>query len=327
MLTAVITGVAGQDGSYLSEYLLSLGYKVIGIARRKSTNLDNDNLKNIINNNSFKLVIGDITDTTFICRILHHYKPHEWYNLAAMSHVGQSFIEPAASLRVNSESVINQLELIRNISPYTRFYQASTSELFGSSICPKNGFNEESTMKPMSPYAISKLSAYWSVINHRKSYNLFACNGILHNHSSPRRGLDFATRKITVGVSKVKLGLEKTLKMGNLNAFRDEGHAKDYCKAMHLMLQQEEPDDFVIATNSGATIEEMLKYVCSLASLNFEEVYEQDQRFMRPSDVPFLLGNSEKAQKKLGWKPEYNWKKLLEEMYENDLSYLSKPSY
>ncbi len=324
MLTAVITGVAGQDGSYLSEYLLTLGYRVIGIARRKSTNFDTDNLKNIINNNSFKLVNGDITDSTFICRILHHYKPHEWYNLAAMSHVGQSFIEPAYCFKANAESVINQLELIRSISPYTRFYQASTSELFGSSSCPKTGFNEESAMRPMSPYAISKLTAYWSVINYRKSYNLFSCNGILHNHSSPRRGLDFATRKITNGVAKISLGLEKKLKMGNLSAFRDEGHAKDYCKAMHLMLQQEEPDDFVISTNSGATIEEMLRYVCSIANLNFEEIYEQDQKFMRPSDVPYLLGNSEKANKKLGWKPEYNWKKLLEEMYQNDLSCLSR---
>lgn len=323
MLTAVITGVAGQDGSYLAEHLLSLGYKVVGITRRKSTKSDLNNLNNICDNNNFKLLTGDITDSTFICRILYHYKPHEWYNLAAMSHVGQSFIEPANSFNVNAESVINQLELIRNISPYTRYYQASTSELFGSSICPKDGFTEDSIMKPMSPYAISKLAAYWSVINYRKSYNLFACNGILHNHSSPRRGLDFATRKITNGVAKIKIGIEKKIKMGNLNAFRDEGHAKDYCKAMHLMLQQEEPDDFIIATGSGATIEEMLRYVCSIANLNFEEVYEQDQRFMRPSDVPYLLGNADKARRKLGWKPEYDWKKLLEEMYKNDLSSLS----
>jgi GDPmannose 4,6-dehydratase len=323
MLTAVITGVAGQDGSYLTEHLLSLGYKVIGITRRVSTNNNFNNLKNIIDNNNFKLLIGDITDSTFICRILHHYKPHEWYNLAAMSHVGQSFIEPAYSFRVNAESVINQLELIRNISPYTRYYQASTSELFGSSPCPANGFIESTMMNPMSPYAISKLAAYWSVINHRKSYNLFACNGILHNHSSPRRGFDFATRKITSGAAKVKLGREKKIKMGNLNAFRDEGHAKDYCKAMHLMLQQEEPDDFIIATGSGATIEEMLKYICSIADLKFEDVYEQDQKFMRPSDVSYLLGNAEKAKRKLGWQPEYNWKTLLEEMYQNDLSSLS----
>lgn len=322
MLTAVITGVAGQDGSFLSEYLISLGYKVIGITRRKSTNDDFSNLKNIIDNSSFKLVIGDITDNTFICRILHHYKPHEWYNLAAMSHVGQSFLEPTSTLKVNAESVINQLDMIRNFSPYTRFYQASTSELFGGTICPKDGFTEASAMNPMSPYAISKLAAYWSVVNYRNSYGIFSCNGILHNHSSTRRGLDFATRKITNGVAMVKNGLQKTVKMGNLNAFRDEGHSKDYCRAMHLMLQQEEPEDFIIATGSGATIEEMLRYVCDLANLNFEEIYEQDQRFMRPSDVPYLLGNSEKARKKLGWTPEYNWKSLLKEMYEYDLSRL-----
>jgi len=323
MLIAVITGVAGQDGSYLSEHLISLGYKVIGITRRISTKNELDNLNQIIDNNNFKLLIGDITDSTFICRILHHYKPHEWYNLAAMSHVGQSFIEPTYSFRINGEAVINQLELIRNISPYTRYYQASTSELFGSSICPENGFIETNIMNPMSPYAISKLAAYWSVINYRKSYNLFACNGILHNHSSPRRGFDFATRKITSGIAKIKVGKEQKIKMGNLNAFRDEGHAKDYCKAMHLMLQQEEPDDFIIATGAGATIEEMLKYVCTIADLKFEDVYEQDQKFMRPSDVSYLLGNAEKARKKLGWKPEYNWKMLLEEMYLHDLSSLS----
>jgi len=322
MLTAVITGVAGQDGSYLSEHLLSLGYKVIGITRRKSTSNDFLNLKNILDNANFKLVIGDITDSTFICRILHHYKPHEWYNLAAMSHVGQSFIEPTSSFKTNAESVINQLEMIRLISPYTRFYQASTSELFGSSKCPENGFTENSILSPSSPYAIAKLTAYWSVINYRNSYNVFACNGILHNHSSPRRGMDFATRKISNGVARVKLGRLDKIRMGNLSAFRDEGHAKDYVKAMHLMLQQEEADDFIVATGSGATIEEMLKYVCELASLNFENVYEQDRRFMRPSDVPYLLGNAEKARKKLGWKPEYDWKKLLKEMYENDLSYL-----
>lgn len=324
MLTAVITGVSGQDGSYLSEYLISLGYKVIGITRRSSTNNLLNNLKDIIDNKNFKLVHGDITDPTFICRILHHYKPHEWYNLAAMSHVGQSFFEPSYCLKINAESVINQLEIIRNISPYTRFYQASTSELFGTSLCPKEGYDENSTMNPASPYAIAKMAAYSYVKNYRDSYNLFLCNGILHNHSSPRRGLDFATRKITNGVAKIKNGLEKKLKMGNLSSFRDEGHAKDYCKAMHLMLQEEDPDDYVISTGNGATIEEMFKYVCSIANLNFEEIYEQDQRFMRPSDVPYLLGNSTKAAKKLNWKPEYDWKKLLEEMYEADLKATAK---
>jgi len=324
MHNVVVTGVCGQDGSYLSEYLLSLGYRVIGISRRKSTDNNTYNISNIINNKNFKLINGDITDSTFLCRVLHHYKPFEWYNLAAMSHVGQSFIDPTYVFRCNAESVINQLELIRNISPYTRFYQASTSELFGKSSCPNTGFTETSVMQPISPYAISKLAAYHSVINYRESYGLYACNGILHNHSSPRRGYDFATRKITDGIAKVTLGIQEKVKMGNLKSFRDEGHAEDYCKAMHLMLQQEEPDDYIIATGSGATIEDMFKYVCELAGLNFEDIYEQDERFMRPSDVHYLLGNSSKARKKLGWKPEYDWKKLLEEMYINDLKLLSK---
>jgi GDPmannose 4,6-dehydratase len=177
---------------------------------------------------------------------------------------------------------------------------------------------------PRSPYGVSKLAAYWAVVNYREAYGLFACNGILHNHSSPRRGRDFATRKITSGIARIKLGLQDNLKMGNLSAFRDEGHAKDFVTAMHLMLQQEKPDDYVIATGTGATIREMFEHVCSLANLNFEDVYRMDERFMRPSEVPVLLGNSEKARKNLGWSPKYTWKSLLEEMYEEDLKAWSR---
>jgi GDPmannose 4,6-dehydratase len=324
MLRAVITGVAGQDGSYLAELLLSKGYLVVGITRRHGVNEKYKNIDHLFGHDNFKFVEGDISDTTLVSRVLHQYRPHEWYNLAAMSHVGQSFREPLVTFDVNARAVIGQLELIRQISPYTRFYQASTSELFGGIGCPVEGYNEESLFNPRSPYAIAKLAAYWAVINYRVAYNIFACNGILHNHSSPRRGHDFATRKITRGIAKVALGLESTVKMGNLSAFRDEGHAKDYCRAMYLMLQQESPDDYLIATGSGATIEDMFRYVCGLANLSLEEVYEADERFMRPSDVQYLLGNPRKAIEKLGWKPEYNWKVLLKEMYENDLAELQK---
>ena len=185
--------------------------------------------------------------------------------------------------------------------------------------CPDEGYTESSKFHPRSPYGVAKLAAFWSVVNYREAYNLFACNGILHNHSSPRRGFDFATRKITHGVARVKLGLSDTLKMGNLDAFRDEGHSKDYCKAMWMMLQADEAEDYLVATGSGATIKEMLEYVCSLAELDPSVVYEMDERFMRPSDVPVLLGNPAKISRKLGWKPEYDWKKLLREMYENDI--------
>jgi GDPmannose 4,6-dehydratase len=317
---AVITGVAGQDGSYLSEHLLSLGYSVIGITRRKSVDPNIQNIEHLLDNPMFRLVLGDITDATFLSRILHDNCPLEWYNLAAQSHVGLSFKEPLATFKVDAESVITQLELIRQISPYTRFYQASTSELFGGIDCPKTGYTESSVFNPRSPYAIAKLAAYWAVRNYRDAYEIYACNGILHNHSSPRRGYDFATRKITSGVANIRIGTQDTIKMGNLSPFRDEGHAKDYVRAMHLMLQQDEPEDYLVATGSGATIEEMLKYCCELAGLEFEKVYEQDPRFMRPSDVPFLLGDPSKIKNKLGWKPEYNWRSLLKEMYEHDLA-------
>jgi GDPmannose 4,6-dehydratase len=326
MLTAVITGAAGQDGSYLSELLLSKNYEIIGITRRHSAGEELLNIKHLLDNDNFTLIEGDICDATLISRILHDYKPHEWYNLAAMSHVGQSFKEPLYTFDVDAKSVIMQLECIRQISPYTRFYQASTSELFGGLNCPNEGYDENSNFNPRSPYAIAKLAAFWAVRNYRVAYNLFACNGILHNHSSPRRGYDFATRKITRGIAGVKLGLQDCVRMGNLSSFRDEGHSKDYCKAMHLMLQQESPNDYVVATGTGATIEEMFKYVCDLADLDFDDVYRVDQRYMRPSDVPYLCGNPSKIMNELGWCPEYSWKALLKEMYENDIEDLKSKS-
>ena len=321
-LTAVITGVAGQDGSYLAELLLSKGYRVIGVTKRHGTRSEYPNISNIVSNKNFVFIEGDVVDATLISRILHSHKPHEWYNLAAMSHVGQSFKEPLATFDIDARAVLGQLECIRQISPYTRFYQASTSELFGGLNCPDKGYDEESVFNPRSPYAIAKLAAYWAVRNYRTAYGMFACNGILHNHSSPRRGHDFATRKITRGVAKVKLGLETSVKMGDLSAFRDEGHSKDYCNAMHLMLQQDNAKDYLIATGAGATIEEMFRYVCELSGLSFNDIYEVNEKFMRPSDVPFLLGNPSKAMSELGWKPKYDWKGLLKEMYENDLEEL-----
>jgi GDPmannose 4,6-dehydratase len=324
MLTAVITGAAGQDGSYLSDFLLEKGYSVIGIALRHGTFNDYKNIEHLSGHENFKLVEGNITDQTLVSRVLHDHKPHEWYNLAAMSHVGQSFREPLATFDIDAKAVIGQLEAVRQNSPYTRFYQASTSELFGGVSCPETGYTENSKLHPRSPYGVAKLAAFWSVVNYREAYNLFACNGILHNHSSPRRGFDFATRKITHGIARVKLGLEKTLKMGDLSAFRDEGHSKDYCRAMWLMLQADIPDDYLVATGTGATIKEMFEFVCDLAHLNHEDVYEMDQRFMRPSEVPFLLGNPAKIKKELGWEPELDWRTLLKEMYEHDLGLLNK---
>jgi len=324
MKSAVITGVAGQDGSYLSEYLVSLGYKIYGVTRRHSADRNYSNLSNIMENENFNFIEGDITDPSLVHSIVSSIKPNEWYNLAAQSNVGHSFKEPTLAFDTNAKSVITQLDMLRKISPETRFYQASTSELWGGLACPEGGYHESLSFHPRSPYGIAKLSAYWVATNYKEAYGMYTCNGILHNHSSPRRGLDFATRKITRGIAKVKLGSEKTLKMGNLSAFRDEGHSKDYCRAMHLMLQQEVPKDYVIATGDGATIEEMFRYVCDLAELSFEDVYELDKRFLRPSEVPVLLGDPTLAKEELGWTPKYTWKSLLKEMYENDLKELQE---
>lgn len=322
--TAVITGVAGQDGSYLVELLLSKGYKVFGITRRKSVNAGLENLTEaVLTDRNFLLLEGDITDHSFVVSLAAKYQPDEWYNLAAQSNVGQSFKEPLATFDIDAKAVVSQLDALRTFSSRTKFYQASTSELWGGLACPPQGYDETMGFHPRSPYGVAKLAAYWAVVNYREAYGLYACNGILHNHSSPRRGLDFATRKITDGVARVKLGLQEHVQMGDLSAFRDEGHSKDYVEAMHLMLQQEVPVDYVISCGSGATIKEMFKYVCELAGLEFEDVYRVDRRFMRPSEVPYLLGNSSKAKKELGWEPSYNWKLLLQEMYENDLRILT----
>ena len=248
------------------------------------------------------------------------WQPQEYYNLAAMSHVGQSFKEPISTFRVDGEAVIMQLDLIKQLSPDTRFYQASTSELFGGVNCPPEGLNETSRFHPRSPYAIAKAAAFYAVVNYREAYGMHASNGILFNHSSPRRGTDFATRKITRGIAEVVLGLDDRLRMGNLEAFRDEGHAKDYVEAQWMMLQQPIADDYVIATGEATTIKDMFKYVCEeLGGLDFEQVYKEDQRFMRPSEVNFLRGDASKAERVLGWKPKYSCKELLKEMYENDL--------
>lgn len=320
---AIITGVAGQDGSYLSEYLLNRGYLVLGLCRRSSTSITRDNICHIDHDN-FKLIQGDLSDPTCISRLLHDYKPHEFYNLGAQSHVGHSFQNPIESFRINAESVVMHLNLIKNISSSTRYYQASTSEILGGVDCPKEGYSEDFSPNPRSPYAVSKMSAHYAVKNFRESYGLYAVSGILFNHSSPRRGLDFATRKITSGIASISTGKKNFLQMGNLSAFRDEGHSKDYVKAMWKMLNQDliankDPEDYVVSTGQGATIENMFKHVCDIANLNFEDVYVLDERFIRPSEVMYLKGNSSKISKDLGWSPNYSWKSLLEEMFYSDL--------
>ena len=323
MLRAVVTGVAGQDGIYLSELLLEKGYEVYGIYRRKSVDQGLQNIYHILNNKNFNLIEGDLSDPVLMSRIIHNIRPHEFYNIGAASNVGYSFKNPIEVFQTNAQPIIMHLSYINEMSKSTRYYQASTSELFGGLNCPESGYDEKSPFNPRSPYAVAKAAAHLTVNNYRDAYGLYACAGILHNHSSKRRGLDFATRKITNGLAKIKLGMSTELKMGNLSPYRDEGHSKDYVRAMWMMMQQDKPKNYVIATGSGATIEDMFKYVCYLADLRFEDVYQIDERFMRPSEVPFLKGDSTLARAELGWQPKYNWKMLLKEMYENDILILS----
>ncbi len=318
MLTAVITGI-GQDAANLSKKLLDNGYQVVCIGRRKSVEAGLSNVEQFLSHPKFAFIYGDITDPTCISRVLHDYKPNEYYNTAAQTHVGYSFSSPVDTFKANAEAVISVLELIRQISPYTRFLNFATSELFGGLNCPELGYNENTPFNPRSPYAVAKAAAFYATKNYREAYGLHASSSICFNHSSIYRSLDFATRKITRGVAEVKLGKRDKLKMGDLSAFRDEGHSKDYVDAMHLILQQPNPSDYVVATGTGATIEEMFRYVCNLANLEFENIYEKDVRFLRPSEVPFLKGDPSKAKDLLGWNPKHTWQDLLKEMYEYDI--------
>jgi GDPmannose 4,6-dehydratase len=323
VLRAVITGVAGQDGSYLAELLLERGYEVFGVTRRHGVRPDEENLHLLKGLANLHVVYGDITDATFVTRLLHDVKPHEYYNLAALSHVGQSFTEPVATFQTNATAVVTALEGIRTFSPSTRFYQASTSELFGLTPCGPEGHTEQSRFHPRSPYGVAKAAAYWATVNAREAWGLHASNGILFNHSSPRRGADFATRKITLGLARVKLGLDEVVRMGDLSAFRDEGLSADYMDAAWRMLQRDEPDDYVVGTGTGATIEQMFRHVCARAELDFAKTYEADPRFLRPSEVPFLKANPSKAREVLGWQATHDWRGVLDLMFDADLAALS----
>jgi GDPmannose 4,6-dehydratase len=327
MKTAIITGALGQDGSYLTEYLLDLGYVVVGISRRKSTDaLSYGFLDHIKDNPNFILELGDITDPMFMTLVINKYKPDEFYNLAAQSHVGHSFSNPSMTFQADASSVVQILDLLRQHSPETRFYQASTSELFGGLKCPDFGYTEESPFHPRSPYGVAKLAAHWATINFREAYGLYTCCGILFNHESPRRGLDFVTRKITNAVANIKLGRQTHITLGNLDAYRDWGHAKDYVKAMHLMLQRSTPREFVIATGETHSIREVLEISFGVAGLgDYEKYLQVDERFMRPSEVPVLKGNPAKAEALLGWEKSYDFTSLITEMYNEDYFSLLVP--
>ena len=326
MKKALITGITGQDGSYLTEYLLGLGYTVHGVVRRASS-FNRGRIESLIGNESVYgrtmfLHYGDLTDSSALNRILEKVQPDEIYNLAAQSHVGISFQMPEYTADVNALGVIRMLYALREtgLTGKCRFYQAGTSEMFGSSAPPQN---EDTPFHPRSPYAASKLCAHWMVVNCREAYGLHASNGILFNHESPRRGENFVTRKITLGDAAIKLGLSDSLTLGNLDSGRDWGHARDYVKAMHAMLQQDSPGDYVVATGETRTVRDFLDEAFNCLDLDWKRYVRTDQRYMRPTEVDSLRGDPAKARQVLGWQPEIRFGGLVREMVDADLELLS----
>lgn len=321
--TAFITGVTGQDGSYLTKFLLDKGYRIIGMKRRTSL-ITTDRLDDIevFNHPNFKLEYGNMTDSSSLYALLMKHKPDEIYNLAAQSHVRVSFEVPEETLDVVGGGTLKLLEAYRLICPQARFYQASSSEMYGDN--PEFPQNEETRMTPASPYAASKLLSHNLCRNYRESYGLHISSGILFNHESPRRGETFVTRKITLAAARIKMGLQDKLYLGNLDAKRDWGHARDYVEAMWMMLQQPKPDDYVVATAETRSVKEFLHTVFDLAKLDVNEHVEIDSRLFRPHEVPHLEGDYSKAKKILGWTPKTSFLELCTEMYESDLEIAKK---
>ena len=320
MKTAIITGITGQDGSYLAELLLQKGYKVVG-AKRRSSLICTERIDHIYEDSNFSMEYFDLNDVGCMYRILNKYKPDEFYNLAAQSHVRVSFDVPESTVDGIALGTLRLLEAIREVSPQTKFYQASSSEMFGDN--PALPQSETTSLQPASSYACAKVFAHNLIRNYRKSYGLFACSGILFNHESPRRGETFVTRKITLAAARIKLGLQDKLYLGNLYAKRDWGFAGDYVKAMWLMLQQDDPDDFVIATGKSYSVENFLETVFQSAGLDIEKYVEIDKRLMRPHEVPYLLGDPSKAKEKLNWEPSVDFETLCNMMYKSDLEHIS----
>lgn len=320
MKTAFITGVTGQDGSYLAELLLSKGYKVVGLKRRTSL-LCTDRIDSFYNHQNFTLEYFELDDPSSMYRLLSKYKPDEIYNLAAQSHVRVSFDIPQSTINTIVMGTLNLVEAVRIVCPNAKFYQASSSEMFGDN--PNWPYNEDSKLTPASPYANAKVFAHNLMRNYRMSYDMFACSGILFNHESPRRGETFVTRKITIAAAKIKLGLQDKLYLGNLDAVRDWGYAGDYVEAMWLMLQQNKADDYIVATGKCYSVKEFLNLVFEHAGLNINKHVEIDSRLFRPHEVPYLLGDSTKAKNILNWQPKTDLKTLAKMMYEEDLKKLS----
>jgi GDPmannose 4,6-dehydratase len=320
MKTALITGITGQDGSYLADLLLSKGYKVVGVKRRTSL-ISTDRIDHVFNDPdlivNFSLVYGNMNDSGCLHRLLIEHQPDEIYNLAAQSHVRVSFDTPEETTEIVAMGTLRLLEAYRNICPEAKFYQASSSEMFGDN--PENPQSEATRLMPASPYACAKTYAHNLCRNYRESYGLHISSGILFNHESPRRGETFVTRKITRAAARIKMGLQDDLYLGNLDAKRDWGFAGDYVEAMWMMLQQEVPDDYVIATGETHTVKEFLEVVFKHAGLDIDEYVKIDERLFRPHEVPLLLGDPTKAKEKLGWEPKTRFEGLAKLMYDADL--------
>lgn len=317
---AFVTGITGQDGSYLAEFLLAKGYEVHGLIRRSSTfnttRIDHIYQDPHLPHTHLFLHYGDLIDGVGLTNLIREIKPTEVYNLAAQSHVQVSFSMPQYTGQIDAVGAVGLLEAIRSAEVNTKFYQASTSELFGSTPPPQN---EESIFRPRSPYAAAKLMAYWSTVNYREAYGIHATNGILFNHESPRRGETFVTRKITRAVAAIKNGTQDNLYLGNLDAVRDWGYAKEYVESMWLMLQQEKPTDYVIATGIGARVKDFAEAAFSHAGLDWEQYVKIDKKYNRPTEVEALIGDAAKAKRELNWEAKTNWRELAQIMVDADL--------
>ncbi|HIH30581.1 TPA: GDP-mannose 4,6-dehydratase [Candidatus Micrarchaeota archaeon] len=322
MKTALITGITGQDGSYLSELLIEKGYRVVGVVRRSSSIENRSRLDHLPPETRKQIILqyGDMTDASSLVGIIKKYEPCEVYNLAAQSHVKVSFEQPIYTSEVTGVGALNMLEAIRISDQEVKFYQASSSEQFGKvEASPQN---EQTPFHPRSPYGVSKVFAHWITVNYRESYGMHNSCGILFNHESPRRGENFVTRKISLGVAKIKEEIDNKLFLGNLDAKRDWGFAGDYVEAMWLMLQQKQPDDYVIATGESHSVREFCEAAFSHLGMDWEKHVESDQAYTRPAEVDMLCGDASKARQKLGWKPKVNFKELVKMMVDADLAFV-----